>query len=201
MADKTLIFCKPYRVLSSFTDPNASPGAARRATVGDYVNVPDVYAAGRLDYDSEGLLLLTSNGKLAQRITHPRYKLKKVYLAQVENIPSADALNQLRQGVMVKGSRTQPTNVELLTNEPPLFPRAKPIRYRRHIPTAWLKITLREGRNRQVRRMTAAVGHPTLRLVRVAIGPIFLGNLLPGQWRNATDAELKALWQSLTELS
>jgi 23S rRNA pseudouridine2457 synthase len=177
--------------LSSFTDPEG------RHTVGDYVDVAKVYAAGRLDYDSEGLLLLTSNGKLAHRITHPRYKLKKVYLAQVENIPVEAALIQLRQGVLVKGIRTRPAEVELLPEEPTLFPRATPIRYRQNIPTAWLKITLQEGRKRQVRRMTAAVGHPTLRLVRIAIGPITLANLLPGQWRDLTDDELKALWNSL----
>jgi 23S rRNA pseudouridine2457 synthase len=191
MADRTLIFCKPYQVLSSFTDPEGRP------TVGDYVDVPNVYAAGRLDYDSEGLLLLTSNGKLAHRITHPRHKLKKVYLAQVENIPTEAALTQLRQGVLVKGICTRPAEVVLLPEEPKLFPRSKPIRYRKNIPTAWLKITLQEGRKRQARRMTAAVGHPTLRLVRIAIGSITLGNLLPGQWRDLTDDELKALWASL----
>jgi 23S rRNA pseudouridine2457 synthase len=191
MADRTLIFCKPYKVLSSFTDPKGRP------TVGDYVDVPDVYAAGRLDYDSEGLLLLTSNGKLAHRITHPRYKLGKVYLAQVENVPAEAALAQLRQGVWVDGIRTRPAAVELLPEEPQLFLRAQPIRYRQNIPTAWLKLTLGEGRRRQVRRMTAAIDHPTLRLVRIAIGPITLGNLLPGQWRDLTGDELKALWNSL----
>ncbi len=188
--DRTLIFCKPYRVLSSFTDPEGRP------TVGDYVDVPDVYAAGRLDYDSEGLLLLTSNGKLAHRITHPRHKLKKVYLAQVENIPSTEALNQLRQGVIIKDKRTRPAAVKRLNREPDLFPRAVPIRYRKNVPAAWLKITLQEGRKRQVRRMTAAVGHPTLRLVRVAIGPLTLGDLQPGQWRDLTPAEQQALWKS-----
>lgn len=185
---RTLIFCKPYRVMTSFTDSEGRP------SVGDYVDVPDVYAAGRLDYDSEGLLLLTSDGKLAHRITHPRHKLKKVYLAQVENIPSIKALSQLRHGVVIKGQRTRPANIQLLAQEPQLFPRSVPIRYRKNIPTAWLKITLQEGRKRQVRRMTAAVGHPTLRLVRIAIGPISLGNLQPGQWRDLTPAEQKALW-------
>jgi len=187
---RTLIFCKPYRVLTSFTDPDGRP------TTGDYVDVPDVYAAGRLDYDSEGLLLLTSDGKLAHRITHPRHKLQKVYLAQVENIPSVEALSQLRHGVVIKGERTRPAKIELLTKEPPLFPRSVPIRYRKDIPTAWLKITLQEGRKRQVRRMTAAVGHPTLRLIRIAIGPLSLGNLQPGQWRDLTPAEQKALAES-----
>jgi 23S rRNA pseudouridine2457 synthase len=191
MTDRTLIFCKPYQVLSCFTDP------AGRSTLGDYVDVPGVYVAGRLDYDSEGLLLLTANGKLAHYVTHPRYKLKKVYLAQVENIPAETALRQLQQGVLVKSVRTRPAEVELLPQEPQLFPRPKPIRYRKDIPTAWLKITLREGRKRQVRRMTAAVGHPTLRLVRLAIGPITLGNLCPGQWRDLTDDELRTLWNSV----
>lgn len=187
---RTLIFCKPYRVLTSFTDPDGRP------TVGDYVDVPDVYAAGRLDYDSEGLLLLTSNGKLAHRITHPRHKLKKVYLAQVENIPSIEALSQLRHGVVIKGQRTRPAKIELLSKDPQLFLRSVPIRYRKEVPTAWLKITLREGRKRQVRRMTAAVGYPTLRLVRIAIGPISLGDLQPGQWRDLLPDEQKALWAS-----
>jgi len=191
MSSRTIIFCKPYRVLSCFTDPEG------RSTVADYIDVPDVYVAGRLDYDSEGLLLLTSDGKLAHRITHPRYKLNKVYLVQVENIPDPAALDQLRRGVVVKGKRTRPAEVELLAEEPDLFPRSQPIRYRRNIPTTWLRVVLREGRKRQVRRMTAAVGYPTLRLIRVAIGPVALGNLLPGQWRDLQPAELAALGSSL----
>jgi len=178
-------------VLSSFTDDEG------RATVGNYVPVPDVYAAGRLDYDSEGLLLLTSNGKLAHRITHPKHKLQKTYLVQVENIPDPQALAQLRRGVLVKDKKTLPARVEILTSEPDLFPRSEPIRERKNIPTAWLKITLREGRKRQVRRMTAVVGYPTLRLIRVAIGPIELGDLQPGQWRDLTSAELNQLHKSL----
>jgi 23S rRNA pseudouridine2457 synthase len=188
---RTLIFHKPYNVLTSFTDPEG------RATVGDYVPVPEVYAAGRLDYDSEGLLLLTSEGELAHRITHPHYKLAKTYLVQVENIPDEAALAQLRQGVLVKGEITRPAQVELLPDEPETFPRPEPIRYRKTVPTAWLKITIQEGRKRQVRRMTAAVGHPTLRLIRVTIGPLKLGNLPPGEWRDLTPAELKNLRASL----
>lgn len=187
---RTLIFCKPYHVLSSFTD------RAGRPTVGDYVDVPDVYAAGRLDYDSEGLLLLTSDGRLAHHITHSKHKLRKSYLVQVEHIPPADALNQLRQGVLIKGRRTLPATVEHLPTAPQIFPRPEPIRFRKSIPTAWLKLGLVEGRNRQVRRMTATVGHPTLRLVRIAIGPITLGDLSPGHWRDLTPDELKALWHS-----
>jgi 23S rRNA pseudouridine2457 synthase len=189
---RTLIFCKPYKVLSSFTDPEG------RATVGDYVPIPDVYAAGRLDYDSEGLLLLTSDGDLAHRITHPRYKLEKRYLVQVENIPDEAALMQLRRGVLVKGVQTQPAQVELLPADPSLFPRSEPVRYRKSIPTAWLQITIQEGRKRQIRHMTAAVGYPALRLVRVGIGPISLGDLLPGQWRDLSRPELSALYRSLS---
>ncbi|MCL4301856.1 MAG: pseudouridine synthase [Anaerolineae bacterium] len=189
---RTLIFCKPYKVLSSFTDPEG------HTTLSDYIDVPGVYAAGRLDYDSEGLLLLTSDGWLAHRITQPKYKLKKIYLVQVENTPAEAALDQLRQGVVVQGERTRPAEVELLAAEPDIFPRPEPIRYRPTVPTAWLKIGLREGRKRQLRRMTAAVGHPTLRLIRVAIGPITLGQLTPGQWRDLTPVELKTLKQRLT---
>ena len=192
MTGRTLIFCKPYQVLSCFTDPEGRPTGA------DYVNVPGVYAAGRLDFDSEGLLLLTTDGNLAHRITHPRYKLPKVYLAQVENIPTETALAQLRQGVVVKGKRTRPAKVRLLVPEPELFPRFPPIRYRKSIPTAWLEITLQEGRKRQVRHMTAAVGYPTLRLIRAAIGPLTLGDLTPGQWRELTVTELKTLWSCLS---
>lgn len=190
-ASRTLIFCKPYKVLTSFTDPEGRP------TVGDFVDVPDVYAAGRLDYDSEGLLLLTSDGKLAHRITHPRYKLPKVYWVQVEHLPNDEALAQLRAGVLIKNQTTRPAQVERLATDPQLFPRSKPIRYRQTVPTAWLKITLKEGRKRQVRRMTAAVGHPTLRLIRTAIGPIELGDLEPGQWRDLTPSEMAQLRSSL----
>ena len=191
LGGRTLIFCKPYKVLSSFTGPEG------HATLSDYVNVSSVYAAGRLDYDSEGLLIFTSDGRLAHRITDPKYKLKKIYLVQVENIPNEAALNQLRQGVLVKGERTRPAEIELLPVEPEIFPRPEPIRYRPTIPTAWLKITLAEGRKRQIRRMTAAVGHPTLRLIRSAIGPITLGQLAPGEWLDLTRDELKALRHSL----
>ncbi|MCB0192717.1 MAG: pseudouridine synthase [Anaerolineae bacterium] len=184
---RTLIFCKPYKVLSSFTDPEG------RSTVGDFVDVPDVYAAGRLDYDSEGLLLLTSDGKLAHRVTHPNFKLPKIYLVQVERIPDDEALAHLQAGVLVQGQRTRPAQVERLTSEPEIFPRSEPIRYRKNVPATWLKITLKEGRKRQVRRMTAAVGHPTLRLVRMSIGPIVLGDLQPGFWRDLTQAELAEL--------
>ncbi len=191
---RTLIFCKPYKVMTSFTDEEGRP------TVGDYVDVPDVYAAGRLDFDSEGLLLLTSDGQLAHRITHPRYKLPKTYLVQVERVPTDEALAELRRGVLVKGVKTRPATVTRLPEPPPIFPRSEPVRYRKTVPTAWLKLTISEGRKRQVRRMTAAVGYPTLRLIRVAIGPIALGALQPGQWRDLTATELRALQSESTKL-
>jgi 23S rRNA pseudouridine2457 synthase len=186
-AFRTLAFNKPYGVLPSFTDPKGRP------TLADYVAIPGVYAAGRLDLDSEGLMLLTSDGTLAHYITDPRHKLPKVYLAQVERIPSDDALGQLRRGIMLNGTRTRSAEVEVLSAVPKLPDRPVPIRFRKSVPTAWLKITLREGLNRQVRRMTAAVGHPTLRLMRIAIGTVMLGDLQPGQWRELTSAELAQL--------
>ena len=161
-----------------------------------YVAVPDVYAAGRLDLDSEGLLLLTSDGVLAHHITDPQHKLPKVYQAQVERIPSDDALAQLRRGILLQGQRTRPAEVLLLPAAPELPDRPAPIRIRKSVPTVWLEITLREGLNRQVRRMTAAVGHPTLRLIRIAIGPIRLENLLPGQWRGLTNTEIEQIYRS-----
>lgn len=181
--DRTILFNKPFGVLPCFTDPEGRP------TLADFVDLPGVYAAGRLDRDSEGLMILTSDGTLAHRITDPTHKLPKVYLAQVERLPDESALQQLRRGVMLGGKRTRPAEVRLLEEAPPLAERPVPIRFRKHVPTAWLALTLYEGMNRQVRRMTAAVGHPTLRLVRVAIGPITLGGLLPGQWRELTVEE------------
>ncbi|MGC8780871.1 MAG: pseudouridine synthase [Anaerolineae bacterium] len=189
-----LLFFKPYNVLPSFTDPDGKD----RPTLAQYISVPGVYPAGRLDYDSEGLMLLTDDGKLAHRLTHPRYHLPKTYFVQVENIPTEAALAALRKGVMIKGELTAPAEVELLSGEPDLPPRSVPIRYRADIPTAWLKMILREGRKRQVRHMTAAVGHPTLRLVRVAIGPLTLRGLAPGQWRDLDAHELAALRRALT---
>ncbi len=186
-----LLFFKPYDVLSSFTDPEG------RHTLAEYVLVPGVYSAGRLDQDSEGLMVLTNDGELAHRMTHPHFKLPKTYLAQVEGEPDAAALAQLRRGVMVKGEKTAPAEVELLAGEPPLPPRPVPIRDRANIPTRWLRLVLREGRKRQVRHMTAAVGYPTLRLVRVAIGPLSLGALNPGEWRDLTSDELAALRKQL----
>lgn len=182
-----LILNKPYGVLCAFTDVEGRP------TLADYVEVPGVYPAGRLDLDSEGLVLLTDDGWLIHRLGHPHYRHPKTYLVQVERIPDAQALAALRNGVIVKGRPTAPADVELLAGEPALPPRPVPIRFRKTVPTAWLRLVLTEGRKRQVRHMTAAVGHPTLRLIRVAIGPLELGNLPPGRWRELTPEEVEAL--------
>jgi 23S rRNA pseudouridine2457 synthase len=171
-----IVFNKPYRVLCQFS---ASRG---RLTLADFISIPDIYPAGRLDYESEGLLVLTNAGFLQHAISHPCNKLPKTYWVQVEGVPSIRALNQLAQGIELKNGRTQSAKVCRI--EPPaLWPRTPPIRERKAIPTAWLSLTLMEGRNRQVRRMTAAIGHPTLRLIRQAVGPWQLGDLLPGRWR------------------
>lgn len=176
---------KPFDVLCQFSDPLG------RATLADLVRVPGVYAAGRLDRDSEGLLLLTDDGRLAQRITDPRHRMPKTYWAQVEGAPDAAALARLRAGVVLNDGPTRPAQASLIDGEPAgLWPRTPPIRFRAQIPTHWLQLTLREGRNRQVRRMTAAVGLPTLRLVRVAIGPIRLDDLAPGHWREIDPGRL-----------
>jgi 23S rRNA pseudouridine2457 synthase len=187
----TILFHKPYDVLPSFTDPEGRP------TLADYIAVPGVYAAGRLDRDSEGLMLLTADGGLAHRITDPQHKLPKVYWVQVERLPDDAALQQLRRGVVLSGRRTRPAEARLLPQEPVLSDRPVPIRVRLTVPTAWLEIVLHEGMNRQVRRMTAAVGHPALRLVRVAIGPLTLGDLPPGAWRAITPKEESDLRRGL----
>jgi len=186
-----LVFYKPYGVLSQFTDNSAT----KRNTLKDYIPVPNVYPVGRLDWDSEGLLLLTNHGQLQHWLSHPRFGHKRTYWVQVERIPDADALDQLQQGVVVENYRTRPANVQLLNYEPPLPPRTPPIRFRKNVPCAWLEITLTEGRNRQVRRMTAKVGFPTLRLVRIAIAHLGLEGLQLGQWRDLTPEELKPLLQ------
>lgn len=181
---QAIVFNKPYGVLPCFTDPEGRP------TLAAYIPIPDVYAAGRLDQDSEGLMILTSDGALAHRITDPQHKLPKVYLVQVERIPDEQAIMQLCEGVVLSGKRTRPAQARLLDTEPTLPERPVPIRFRKHVPTAWFEMTIQEGMNRQVRRMTAAVGHPTLRLVRIAIGPVRLGDLKPGEWRAITTSEL-----------
>ena len=163
-------------------------GGEGRQTLADFVNVPGVYPAGRLDRDSEGLLLLTNDGALQARISDPRHKLAKTYWVQVEGIPCEDQLQQLTQGVQLNDGLTLPARAHLL--EPPeLWTRSPPVRFRQNIPTHWLALTIHEGRNRQVRRMTAAVGLPTLRLVRVKVGPWTLNELQPGEWRDATASE------------
>ena len=182
-----LMLHKPYGVLSKFTDAEGRP------TLADYVAEPRVYPAGRLDMDSEGLLLLTSDGDLAHRLTSPLHKVSKTYLVQVERIPDESALVQLRQGVMVKGKRTRQAKVHLLREEPHVYPRPVPIRFRKSVPTAWLRMEIQEGMNRQIRHMTAQVGYPTLRVIRVGIGPIRLGALPPGQWRWLREGELRGL--------
>jgi 23S rRNA pseudouridine2457 synthase len=174
-------FNKPYGVLSQFTD-RGTPEA--RDTLSNYINRPGIYPAGRLDRDSEGLLLLTDDGRLQAQIADPKFKLPKTYLVQVEGEPDAAALKLLSSGVQLKDGMTRPAGVERI-NDPGLWARNPPIRVRANIPDCWLKLVIREGRNRQVRRMTAAVGYPTLRLVRWSIGDWSLAGLAPGDWQEA----------------
>lgn len=183
-------FWKPYNVLTQFTDPQGRP------TLADYIKLPNVYAAGRLDMDSEGLLLLTDAARLKTRLTDPEFEHPRTYLVQVERIPDEQALQSLREGIDLSDGHTRPTQVERLDAAPDLPERPVPIRYRKNVPDAWIKLTLTEGRNRQVRRMTAAVGHPTLRLIRWAIGPITLDGLQPGEWRGLDKNEEDQLWKS-----
>jgi len=172
-----LLFNKPFGVLTQFRPVDG------KQTLKDYIPIPEVYAAGRLDADSEGLLVLTDDGALQARISHPRYKEAKTYWAQVEGIPTAAALRQMAAGLDLGDFITQPCQVRAMSEPAHLWPRTPPIRYRAAIPTSWLEIRLKEGKNRQVRRMTAKVGHPTLRLIRAAIGAWTLDGLAPGDWR------------------
>ncbi len=174
---RTLLFNKPFQVLSQF-----SPSADKR-TLADYIDVPGVYAAGRLDFDSEGLMVLTDDGVLQAQISNPRYRRAKTYLAQVEGEPGPEALQALASGIKLKDGLTRPANVIQVDEPGWLWPRDPPIRVRKNIPTQWLRLQIREGRNRQVRRMTAAIGHPTLRLVRIEIGDWSLDGLQPGEYR------------------
>ena len=194
MTYRYLLFYKPFNVLSQFTDENPDdPAIGQRGTLKDYIAVSGVYPVGRLDRDSEGLILLTNHGQLQHRLSNPRYCHPRTYWVQVERIPSEEALQQLRRGVMIRDYRTRPAQVQCLSQEPDLPLRIPPVRYRKSVPTAWLEMTLTEGKNRQVRRMTAAVGFPTLRLVRVAIAHLKLQGLQPGEWRDLTAAEVNGL--------
>lgn len=175
---RLILFNKPYEVLSQFTDAK-SPSP--RATLSDFIDTPGVYPAGRLDRDSEGLLLLTDDGRLQSRIADPRFKADKRYWVQVEGEPDEAALAALRGGVGLKDGRTRPARAERI-DPPAIWPRDPPVRFRKTVPDCWLSLTIREGKNRQVRRMTAAVGHPTLRLVRWQVGDWSLASLQPGEW-------------------
>lgn len=180
-----ILLNKPFRVLSQFTDKEG------RATLADYIPHKDVYAAGRLDFDSEGLVVLTNSGRLQHIITDPEGKLPKTYLVQVEGTPDEDSLERLRKGVLLNDGMTRPARARLIEEPDFIWPRVPPIRFRKSVPAAWVEMTITEGRNRQVRRMTAAVGLPTLRLIRVSVGPWELGALKPGEWREASAFALR----------
>ena len=174
-----IVFNKPYGVLSQFTPEGRWRGLK------DFIDLPGVYVAGRLDADSEGLLLLTRDGRLQARIADPRFKMEKTYWVQVEGVPAEAALESLRRGVALNDGPTRPARARLIDTPPGLWPRDPPVRIRQSIPTSWIELSIREGRNRQVRRMTAAVGFPTLRLIRAAVGPYSLDGLTQGRWREA----------------
>ncbi|MEM1171995.1 MAG: pseudouridine synthase [Cyanobacteria bacterium P01_H01_bin.35] len=193
MVYRYILFNKPYNVLSQFTE-NCNTNNQHH-TLKEYISVDSVYPVGRLDRDSEGLLLLTNHGQLQHRLTDPKFAHPRTYWVQVERIPDTTALKQLEEGVTIKNYQTRPAKVKLLSVEPSLPPRNPPIRFRKTVPTAWLEITLTEGRNRQVRRMTAAVGFPTLRLVRIAIAHLRLEALKPGEWRDLNKVEIESLKQ------
>ena len=176
---RLLLLNKPFGVICQFSADGLHP------TLADWVDVPGVYPAGRLDTDSEGLLLLTDDGVLQHRITDPKHKMVKRYRVQVERVPDEAALDRLRAGVTLKDGPTRPCTVRRIDEPAGLWPRDPPVRHRIAVPTCWLELDISEGRNRQVRRMTAAIGHPTLRLIRIAIGPWQLGGLQPGQWQEA----------------
>jgi 23S rRNA pseudouridine2457 synthase len=187
VSKRYILFYKPYAVLSQFTSEEG------KQSLKDFGFPKDVYPVGRLDYDSEGLLLLTNDNEIKNKLTNPKYGHPKTYLAQVEQIPTEEAIKKLRNGVTIEGKKTKPAEAELFLEDPCFSARAIPIRFRKNVPTAWIRIILHEGRNRQVRKMTASIGHPTLRLVRIKIGNIGIEQMQPGEWIEITLQEILQL--------